>query len=72
MLLCGVNLGSRVLSADDALIRKIDKLVQELGVTSDGPGMAILIRQPGRVNFSKGYGLADLNRKNANHEHDAV
>jgi CubicO group peptidase (beta-lactamase class C family) len=38
----------------------IDGLVQNQGIARDGPGVAILIHQPGKVQFAKGYGLANL------------
>jgi CubicO group peptidase (beta-lactamase class C family) len=45
---------------DEVLVAKVDRLVASIGIKSDGPGLAILIRQPGRVRFAKGYGLANL------------
>lgn len=42
------------------LISAVDKVVENNGIDSSGPGVAILIHQPGKVVFQKGYGLADL------------
>lgn len=41
----------------------VDKLVKKQGVGVDGPGVAILILQPGQPTFKKGYGLANLREK---------
>ncbi len=46
--------------APGRLVAAIDDLVAKHGVNSDGPGVAVLIRQPGRIVFMKGYGLANL------------
>jgi len=46
--------------ADDKLVAKIDKLVEKQGMHADAPGVAVLIHQPGKVLFQKGYGLANL------------
>lgn len=45
------------------LVAAIDKLVERNGVHADEPGVAILIRQPGKLTFHKGYGLANLKTK---------
>src|SRR5579863_4399403 len=46
--------------ADDRLVAKIDKLVERQGLHVDAPGVAVLIHQPGKLLFQKGYGLANL------------
>ncbi len=46
--------------ADDKLVAKIDKLVEKQGQHADAPGVAVLIHQPGKLVFQKGYGLANL------------
>ena len=48
------------LRPDDKLVAAIDKLVEKNGINSDEPGVAILIHQPGKLLFKKGYGLANL------------
>ena len=45
---------------DDKLVAVIDKLVEKQSVDGKGPGVAILIHQPGKLLFKKGYGLANL------------
>ncbi|MBA4017475.1 MAG: hypothetical protein C0483_09915 [Pirellula sp.] len=50
-------------SADERLTKGIDRLVAREGITDDSPGVAILVYQPGKINFRKGYGLADLKTK---------
>lgn len=45
---------------NDALVAAIDKLVEKAGVTADGPGVAICVRQPGKLLFQKGYGLSNV------------
>lgn len=42
------------------LVAAIDKLVEKNGIEAQGPGVAILVRQPGKVLFQKGYGLANV------------
>ena len=49
--------------AEAPLDAAIDRLVKKHGITADGPGISILIVQPGRPPFKKGYGLANLNEK---------
>lgn len=49
------------LRGDEALTRAVDKLVADEDFEAEGPGIAIGVYEPGRVNFRKGYGLADLN-----------
>lgn len=46
--------------ADEKLAAAIDKVVEKQGFRSGEPGVAVLIRQPGRFQFQKGYGLANL------------
>jgi CubicO group peptidase (beta-lactamase class C family) len=48
---------------DAALVAAIDDLVRKNCFTDEGPGLAVLVRQPGRLVVSKGYGLADLDRQ---------
>lgn len=45
---------------DDKLVTSIDKLVEKQGIDGKGPGVAVLIHQPGKLLFKKGYGLANL------------
>jgi CubicO group peptidase (beta-lactamase class C family) len=49
--------------ADPGLVAAIDKLVRKKGVTDGTPGVAVLVHQPGRLHFAKGYGLANLRDK---------
>lgn len=44
----------------ERLVAAIDQLVEKSDITPDGPGIAILVQQPGRLLFKKGYGLANL------------
>jgi CubicO group peptidase (beta-lactamase class C family) len=46
-----------------ALERAVDRLVREAGIDAGEPGVAILVAQPGRPAFKKGYGLATLEDK---------
>ena len=41
-------------------VAAIDRVMQQQGFRSDEPGAAILILQPGKLHFSKGYGQARL------------
>ena len=43
-----------------AFEKAIDKLVAKQGFTADEPGLAIMIQTPGKLLFTKGYGLANL------------
>ncbi|HEV3343419.1 MAG TPA: serine hydrolase domain-containing protein [Pirellulales bacterium] len=48
-------------TADESpLAHAVDRLVKKNGITADGPGVAILLVQPGKPVFKKGYGLARL------------
>jgi CubicO group peptidase (beta-lactamase class C family) len=47
-----------------AVAAAIDGLVKKHG-HGDGPGVAILVYQPGKILFKKGYGLANLENKTA-------
>jgi CubicO group peptidase (beta-lactamase class C family) len=49
--------------ADERLNRAVDRLARSEGFTDDEPGIALWIYQPGKINFRKGYGLADLKSK---------
>jgi len=44
----------------DGLEAAVDRLVQDMGVRPNGPGIAIALFKPGRGLLRKGYGLADL------------
>ncbi|MBS0209247.1 MAG: beta-lactamase family protein [Planctomycetes bacterium] len=46
--------------ATPELVHAIDALVAKAGVGPHTPGVAILIVQPGKWRFAKGYGLADV------------
>ena len=48
---------------DAALAAVIDDLVRENGFTADKPGLAVVVYQPGRLHFQKGYGLANLDKQ---------
>jgi CubicO group peptidase (beta-lactamase class C family) len=50
---------------DAAVVKAIDELVKKNGFTADGPGLAILVYQPGKLLFKKGYGLANLPKQTA-------
>jgi CubicO group peptidase (beta-lactamase class C family) len=50
-------------SADAKLVAAIDKLVEKNGIRADEPGVAVLVHQPGRLVFQKGYGCANLQTK---------
>lgn len=45
---------------DAKLVAAIDKIVEKNGITNTEPGVAVLIHQPGKLHFQKGYGLANL------------
>jgi CubicO group peptidase (beta-lactamase class C family) len=45
---------------NEALEKAVDRLVRAEGVVRSEPGVAILVFQPGRRAFKKGYGLATL------------
>ncbi len=42
------------------LVAAIDRLVEKSGILATEPGIAILVRQPGKLMFQKGYGLANI------------
>jgi len=42
------------------LVAAIDHLIQKSGILAFEPGIAILVRQPGKLMFQKGYGLANI------------
>lgn len=48
------------LQPEAKLIAAIDRAVEKNGITDTEPGVAVLIHQPGRLMFQKGYGLAEL------------
>jgi len=48
---------------DDKLVAAIDKLVEKIGIADGEPGVAVLVHQPGKLLFQKGYGLANLKTK---------
>jgi CubicO group peptidase (beta-lactamase class C family) len=47
-------------SGNRALKAAVDKLVQETGIKSTEPGIAVLAMRPGRILLMQGYGLANL------------
>jgi CubicO group peptidase (beta-lactamase class C family) len=51
--------------ADPALIVAIDELVKKSGITPESPGLAILVRGPGRLELQRGYGLANVKEHTA-------
>ena len=51
------------IDAADRLTEAVDALVEEEDITEDGPGVAVMIIQPGEINFRKAYGVADLKTK---------
>lgn len=62
LLLCGWLTPVRAESPAPSpkLVAAVDKVVENSGIDSSVPGVAILIHQPGKLVFQKGYGLADL------------
>jgi CubicO group peptidase (beta-lactamase class C family) len=48
-------------SSEAPLIEALDELVKKSGITPDSPGVAILVRGPGRLELQRGYGLANIN-----------
>ncbi len=60
-LLCSnTSLFSQEEKNDEALTKLIDALVAKHEFNSETPGVAIMIHQPNKVVFKKGYGLANL------------
>ena len=45
---------------DGKLVAAIDHLVEKSGILASEPGIAVLVRQPGKLMFKKGYGLANI------------
>lgn len=45
-----------------SLEQAIDKLVERFGITSQTPGVAVLIQKPGKLHFQKAYGLTNVER----------
>ena len=45
---------------NEKLVAAIDHLVQKYGILDSEPGIAILLRQPGKISFQKAYGLANI------------
>ena len=37
-----------------ALVAAIDAVVEQQGITADGPGVAVMVIQPGKLLFKKG------------------
>lgn len=60
---CAVFCTRETLADEASLARAVDRLVKKRGFTDDGPGVAILIVEPGKPVFKKGYGLARLRDK---------
>lgn len=65
LVACGCLLAASMLHAEEQmpgpehpLVRAIDAIVSEAGITADTPGVAIYAVQPGQWRLSKGYGLA--------------
>lgn len=48
---------------DPHLAASIDKAVERIGINDSEPGVAVLIYQPDKLEFLKGYGLADLSTR---------
>lgn len=63
-VLLGVLAAQGIAHAEEApnaaLVAAIDALVKKQGITPEGPGVAILVVQPGQFVFKKGYGAAHL------------
>ena len=58
VLMQASHVAAQSLRPDDKLIAAIDKLVEKNGIHANEPGVAVLIHQPGKLLFMKGYGLA--------------
>jgi CubicO group peptidase (beta-lactamase class C family) len=65
VLLLAAARGHAQSPADAPLAKAIDELVRKRGIGADGPGVAILVHQPNRIDFTKGYGLANLRDRTA-------
>jgi CubicO group peptidase (beta-lactamase class C family) len=67
--LLGLTVAAAALAEDlrpsDELVSAIDRLVAKSGIDADGPGVAILLRVPGKLLFQKGYGLAEVKEQTA-------
>lgn len=66
-LLFALCLATRALAQEPspAFVAAVDKLVAKWEMTGDAPGIAILVQQPGKLSFQKGYGLANLKTRAA-------
>jgi CubicO group peptidase (beta-lactamase class C family) len=62
-LVVTVDLSAEDTAPSKALVAAVDRLVAKIGIDATSPGVAILIRVPGRLLFQKGYGLANLAQK---------
>jgi CubicO group peptidase (beta-lactamase class C family) len=61
IVMCLIETASAQSNAPDAkLVAAIDKAVERQGITADEPGVAVMIIQPGKLMFQKGYGRAVL------------
>lgn len=58
-----ISVVGETLADESPLARAIDRLVKKQGISPDTPGVAILIVEPGKLEFKKGYGLARLRDK---------
>lgn len=63
LLITANDAHAQVERISNELISAIDHLVEKNGITRETPGLAVLINQPGRLRYAKGYGLANVERK---------
>ena len=59
-LVVTVDVSAEDAAPSKALVAAVDRLVAKTGIDATSPGVAILIRVPGKLLFQKGYGLANL------------
>lgn len=63
LLLMPYEAQAQVERISNELVSAIDRLAEKNGITRETPGLALLIYQPGRLRYAKGYGLANVERK---------